>query len=74
MHQLPVVTHAELNVLLKAIQVFSEDGTLWNAAKWSKELGRKLPLFHWAGPTKVLPAEFNEDPQVSLPPYLLMSS
>ena len=54
--------------MLKAIQAFTEDGALWNAAKWSKELGRKLPLFHWAGPTKVLPAdhqEFTEDPQVS---------
>ena len=44
MHHLPVVTHAELNVLLKAMQAFTEDGTLWNAARWSKELGRKLPL------------------------------
>ena len=68
MHHLPVVTHAELNALLKAIQAFTKDGTLWNAAKWSKELCRKLPLFQRAGPTKVLPAdhqEFTEDPHVS---------
>ena len=54
-HHLLVVTHSELNMLLKAIQAFTEDGSLWNAAHWSKELGRKLQLFHRAGPTKVLP-------------------
>ena len=67
-HHLPVVTHAELNVLHKAIQALTEDGSLWSAAHWLKELGRKLPLFHWAGPTKVVPTdyqEFTEDPQVS---------
>ena len=73
-HHLPVVTHAEMNVLLKAIQAFAEVGALWSAAKWSKELGRKLPLFHSAGPTTVLPTdhqEFTEDPQVS---FAAMSS
>ena len=72
--QLPVVTHAEMTVLLKANQAFIESGTLWNEAKWSKELGRKLPLFDWTGPTKVLPEdhqEFTEDPQVS---FAAMSS
>ena len=52
-HHLPVVAHAELNVLLTAIQAFTEDGSLWNATRWSKELRRKLPLFHWSGPTTV---------------------
>ena len=65
MRHLPVVTHAEMTVLqYKPSPKVAHSGT----AKWSKELGRKLPLSHWAGLTKVLPAdhqEFTEDPQVS---------
>ena len=41
-HNLPVITHQEMHVLLQAINDFARHGTLYNAAIWSKKLGRKL--------------------------------
>ena len=67
-HNLPVITHQELHALLGAIHDFTQTGTLYNAATWSKRLGRKLSLFHWSSPTSSLPqdhADFTEDPQVN---------
>ena len=67
-HNLPVITHQELQALLGAIHDFTQTGTLYNAATWSKRLGRKLSLFHWSSPTATLPqdhADFTEDPQVN---------
>ena len=67
-HNLPVITHQELHALLGAIHDFTQTGTLYNAATWSRRLGRKLSLFHWSSPTSSLPqdhADFTEDPQVN---------
>ena len=67
-HNLPVITHHEMKVLLQAIGDFTRHGTLYNAATWSKKLGRKLALFHWSSPITSLPpdhAEFTDDPQVN---------
>ena len=67
-HNLPVITHQELQALLEAIHDFTQTGTLYNAATWSRRLGKKLSLFHWSSPTSSLPqdhADFTEDPQVN---------
>ena len=67
-HHLPVVSHADLHVLLEAIHVFTETGVLWHARQWSQKLGRKLSLYHWGAPITSLPnehADFTEDPQVN---------
>ena len=67
-HHLPVVSHADLHVLLEAIHVFTETGVLWDARQWSQKLGRKLSLYHWGAPITFLPnehADFTEDPQVN---------
>ena len=67
-HNLPVITHHEMRVLLQAIDDFTRHGTLYNASTWSKKLGRKLALFHWSSPITSLPpdhATFTDDPQVN---------
>ena len=67
-HNLPVITQHEMHVLLQAIGDFTRHGTLYNAATWSKKLGRKLALFHWSSPITSLPpdhADFTDDPQVN---------
>ena len=67
-HNLPVITHQEVHVLLQAIGDFTRHGTLYNAATWSKKLGRKLALFHWSSPITSLPPDhvsFTDDPQVN---------
>ena len=67
-HHLPVVAHSDMHVLLEAIQVFTENGQLWDARQWAKKLGRKLSLFHVGSPTTTLPedhADFTSDPQVN---------
>ena len=67
-HNLPVITHHEMHVLLQAIGDFTRHGTLYNAATWSKKLGRKLALFHWSSPITSLPPDhvtFTDDPQVN---------
>ena len=51
-----------------AIRCFTEIGELWNAQTWSQKLNRKLALYHWSEPTRVLPnrhSTFTEDPQVN---------
>ena len=52
MHDLPVMSQKEL----------------WNAQTWSQKLGKKLALYHWSEPTRVLPKDhttFTEDPKVN---------
>ena len=66
-HHLPVISSHEMTVILEALHDFTSTGTLWNAATWSQQLGRKLALFHWSAPTQRLPsdhASFTDDPQV----------
>ena len=67
-HNLPVITHQEMHVLLQAIGDFTRHGTLYNAATWSKKLGRKLALFHWSSPITSLPPDhvsFSDDRRVN---------
>ena len=68
MHHLPVVSRHEMHVLLEALHCFTETGHLWNATTWSQKLGRKLALYHWSDPIRILPQEhsqFTDDPQVN---------
>ena len=68
MHHLPVISQKEMHVLIESIHCFTETGELWNAQTWSQKLGKKLALYHWAEPTRVLPKDhstFTEDPQVN---------
>ena len=68
MHHLPVVSRHEMHVLLEALHCFTETGNLWNALTWSQKLGRKLALYHWSDPIRILPQEhsqFTDDPQVN---------
>ena len=67
-HNLAVIIHHEMHVLLQALGDFTRHGTFYNAATWSKKLGRKLALFHWSSPITSLPPDhvtFTDDPQVN---------
>ena len=49
-HHLPLISTAELTVLLSAINSFTMTGTLWNEKQWAEQLGTQFAIF--GGPSR----------------------
>ena len=77
MHHLPVVSRHEKHVLLERLHCFTETGQLWNSMTCSQNLGKKLVLYRWSDPIRILPqdhSQVTEYPHVNFSFFLFFSA
>ena len=60
-HHLPLISTAELTVLLSAINSFTTTGALWNEKQWSEQLGTEFLIYNSPTSRAYPPSIHSED-------------